>query len=255
MLFKLVVILFLLIVFVGEERGLASFGALVFNAITMIAMVYLMARGVNPYLVSFAASVLITYFTLVYQNGKNIKSISSVISVILVMALLSLGIMWIVNNSHIGGYNEAEMVSEEAAYFSMDVGIAMNSVMVCVVLIGLLGAVMDTSIAITTAVYEVHCNNKEFGLKELMQSGRNVGEDILGTTANTLLFAGMGELIMLSIWLCRMKGYSFSQFLNSKALFQEIILIVVANIGCVIIIPVSVLVICYMIKRPGKSQG
>lgn len=88
----------------GEERGLASFGALVINVITMIAMVYLMARGINPYLVSFTASVLITYFTLVYQNGKNIKSILSIISVILVMAVLSLGIIWIVNNSHIGGF-------------------------------------------------------------------------------------------------------------------------------------------------------
>ncbi len=236
--------------FIGEERGFASFIALVFNGIIMVILVYLMADGMNPYFLSFAASILITYVTLVYQNGKNMKSISAVISVILVMTVLTLGIMWIVNNSHIGGYSEVENISEEAMYLSTDIGISMNAVFVCVVLIGLLGAVMDTSIAITTAVYEVHRNNNELGLKELMQSGRNVGKDILGTTANTLLFAGMGELLMLFIWLSRMKNYSLSQLLNSKAFFQEMIIIIVSNIGCILIIPISVLVISYMIKRP-----
>jgi uncharacterized membrane protein len=254
MVFKLMMILFVLMLFIGEERGFVSFGALFLNGITMIILVYLIAGGINPYFVSFAASVLITYFTLVYQNGKNIKSISSVISVILVMAVLSFGIMWIVSNSHVGGYSEVEIIGEEATYLSADVGISMNTVMVCVVLIGLLGAVMDTSIAITTAVYEVHRNNNELGLKELMQSGKNVGRDILGTTANTLFFAGMGEVIMLFIWLFRMNGYTFSQFLNSKAFFQEMLIIIVSNIGCVIIIPVSVLVISYMIKRPGSRN-
>jgi uncharacterized membrane protein len=250
MIIKLFLILFVLMLFIGGERGWISFGTLVINGITMIVLVYFIAIGINPYAASFAASILITYFTLVHQNGKNIKSISSVISVILVMAILSLGILWIVNNSHIGGYSEVDIISDEAMYLSPEVGIPMNTVMVCVVLIGLLGAVIDTSIAITTAVYEVYRNNNELGLKELMKSGSNVGRDILGTTANTLIFAGMGEVIMLFIWLSRINNYSFSQFLNSKAFFQEMIIIVVSNIGCIIIIPVSILVISYMLKRP-----
>ncbi|MFA9378785.1 MAG: YibE/F family protein [Lachnotalea sp.] len=248
MIIKLIVILFVLMLIIGQERGWISFIALFINGIIMIALVYGIARGINPYVVSFAASTLITYITLVYQNGKNVKSISSVISVIFVMAVLTFVIQWIVNNSHIGGYSEV-VISDESMYFSTEVGLSMNAVMVCVVLIGLLGAVIDTSITITTAVYEVHRTNNNLGIKELAQSGRNFGEDILGTMANTLLFAGMGEVLMLFIWISRMNNYSFSQFLNSKAFLQEMIVIIVSNIGCVIVIPVSVLVICYMLKR------
>lgn len=247
MIIKLIVILFVLMLFIGDERGWVSFVTLVINGIIMIALVYFIVRGINPYIVLLAASILITYFTLVHQNGNNIKTISSVISVILVMAILSFGILWIVNNSHIGGFSEVD-IDSDAMFFSTELGISMNAVMVCVVLIGLLGAVIDTSITITTAVYEVHRNNDEFGMKELMQSGINVGRDILGTTANTLLFAGMGEGLMLFIWLSTINNYSFSQFLNSKAFFQEMIIIIVSNIGCIIVIPVSILVICYMLK-------
>ena len=249
MIIKLVVILFILMLWVGEERGLISFGTLVFNGFIMIALIYFMADGINPYVVSFVAAVLITYFTLVYQNGKNLKSISAVISVIIVMAVLSFGIMWLVSQSHIVGYSEVDFVEEEAMFLSADLHIAMNQVMVCVVLIGLLGAVMDTAIAITTAVFEVHRNNPELELKELMQSGRNVGKDILGTTANTLLFAGMGELVMLFIWFNKLNHYTISQLVNSKAFFQEMIIIIVSNIGCILIIPISVLVISYMLKH------
>jgi uncharacterized membrane protein len=252
MIFKLLIILFVLMIFIGDARGFASFITLVFNTFIMIILVYLIAAGMNPYFISFVASLLITYFTLVYQNGKNIKSIASVISVFLVMAILSFSIMWIVGNSHIGGYNEIDIISEESMYLSTDIGISMNAVMACVVLMGLLGAVMDTSIAITTAVYEIHRNNQELILKELMLSGRNVGRDILGTTANTLLFAGMGETILLFIWLSKMNNYSLSQLLNSKAFFQEMIIVVVSNIGCIIIIPISVIVVSYMIKHRGN---
>jgi uncharacterized membrane protein len=82
-----------------------------------------------------------------------------------------------------------------------------------------------------------------------MQSGKNVGKDILGTTSNTLLFAGMGEILLLFIWLSKMNHYSIPQLINSKAVFQELIIILVSNIGCLLIIPISVLVISYLLKQ------
>lgn len=234
---------------IGDERGFISFGSLVFNGVILVGLVFLIAKGMNLYLLSILASILITYVTLVHQNGKNVKSIASLLSVLLVMAVLSLGILWIINRSHIGGYNEIDKISEEAMYLSTNIGISMNQVMVCVVLMGLLGAIMDTSIAITTAVYEVYRNNNELSFLDLMNSGRTVGRDILGTTANTLFFAGMGESMMLFIWLGRMRENTFAQLINSKAFLQEMMIIIISNIGCILIIPTSVLVIGVMLKQ------
>lgn len=249
MIFKLLIILFILMLIIGEERGFKAFGTLLFNGMTLIISVFLISDGFGPYIVCLIASVLITIFTLIFQNGKNIKSLAAVVSVIIVMILLSIFIVLIVKNSHMGGYSEVDRISEEAMYLSVDLDISMEDLMVCVVLMGLLGAIMDTAIAITTAVYEVHRNNTKLGENQLMLSGAKVGRDILGTTANTLFFAGMGETIMLFIWLIRMKNYSFSEIINSKAFFQEMGVIVISNIGCMVIIPVAIGMITLFIRK------
>ena len=107
---------------------------------------------------------------------------------------------------------------------------------------------MDTSFAISTAVFEVSENNNELTEKELIKSGDNIGRDILGTTINTLLFAGMGESMFLMMLFARYK-YTFLQLINSKAFVQELFIIVVSNIGCLLIIPLTSVITTYMIKR------
>ena len=151
-----------------------------------------------------------------------------------------------VNKTRIAGYSEVDRYEEITMYVSTNISVKMDQVMVCVVLLGLLGAIMDTSIAITTAVYEIHRNNPHFGSKQLLRSGRNVGKDIMGTTVNTLLLATVGETIMLNVLYLKFH-YTFAKLLNSKSFFQEFCLIIFSNIGCLLIIPISNRVISYLL--------
>ena len=114
----------------------------------------------------------------------------------------------------------------------------MPAVSLAAVILGLLGAVMDTAVAITTAVNEVYMNNRGLTEKELFRSGMRVGRDILGTTVNTLFFAGLGESIMLAVLFMKSED-SFAVILNSKSLFQEVSGLLTGAIGCLFIIPLS----------------
>ncbi len=249
MIFYLLILLASLMTIVGGHRGSVSFIALFFNMLIMIITVVLLAKGYPSFLVVLMTSIAVTGVTLFFQNGKNLKTIAAAISVIGVIMLLGIGVVWIVRGSLMSGYNELDFYSEAAMFYEKNVHLNMPNIMVGVVFLSLLGAIMDTAIAITTAVFEVHRNNPEMTEKQLFSSGMIVGKDIMGTTVNTLLFVALGESFLIILWFVRYGGYDLVALANSKAFFQEIVTILIANIGCMLIIPVSTLVISSLLKR------
>ena len=124
----------------------------------------------------------------------------------------------------------------------------MKEVQIAIIIFGILGAIIDTSIAISTSVYEVYRNNENLSSKELFKSGIVMGKDIIGTTANTLLFTSIGESMMMFL-LFKNFGYTFERIINTKAMFQQLIFTVFGGIGCVIIIPITSFLISNNIKE------
>ena len=60
------------------------------------------------------------------------------------------------------------------------------------IIMGALGAVMDVSMSIASAIKEIKEARPDIGRKDLFKSGMNVGKDIMGTMANTLILAYTG---------------------------------------------------------------
>lgn len=238
MILALTIILFFLMVLVGGNRGLDSFFALVRTVLALILNIYLIAWGFPPILVTLAISIFFVITVLYVQNGKNAKMHAAAIAVAVVMLLVIVTAGPILWQAGISGYNEIEQYEEISMYLSADLSVPMPAVSLAAVVLGLIGAVMDTAVAITTAVNEVYMNNQELTEKELFRSGLCVGRDILGTTINTLFFAGLGESIMLAVLFMRSEE-RFAAILNSKSLFQEVSGLLTGAIGCLLIIPLS----------------
>jgi uncharacterized membrane protein len=59
-------------------------------------------------------------------------------------------------------------------------------------LIASLGAIMDVAMSVASSVCEVHASNPLLARGYLLRSGMNVGRDIMGTMANTLILAFTG---------------------------------------------------------------
>lgn len=238
MILTLVVILFFLMLFVGGNRGVDSFFALVRTSVVLVVNVYLLAWGLPAIPTTFLMCVFFLIIVLYVQNGKNAKMHAAAFSVILVLLVVFATAGPVLLSAGSSGYNEIEQYEEISMYLSGDLAVSMSSVTLSAVVLGLLGAIMDTAVAITTAVNEVYVNQPGMSAKELFQSGLAVGKDILGTTVNTLFFAGLGECIMLAVLFMKNED-DFAAILNSKALFQEVSGLLIGVTGCVLIIPLS----------------
>lgn len=238
MILVLTIILFFLMVLVGGNRGLDSFFALVRTILALVVNIYLIAWGLPPVLVTLVISIFFVVTVLYVQNGRNAKMHAAALAVAIVMLLVLATAGPVLWKAGMSGYNEIEQYEEISMYLSADLSVSMQAVSLAAVILGLLGAVMDTAVAITTAVNEVYMNNRRLTEKELFCSGMCVGKDILGTTVNTLFFAGLGESIMLAVLFMKSED-SFAVILNSKALFQEVSGLLTGAVGCLFIIPLS----------------
>ena len=232
----LILILFLLMLYIDKNRGIKLFISLVINFLILVALFYFIALGINPIIVSILACLLISYIILYYVNGKNIKTKASLKSIFIVLIILTLGIFIMTNLSRIAGFGYESY--EEINMFSYDVKMDFTNIAIALVLISLIGATTDSSVAISSALYEVYDNNKHLGKRELYKSGLSIGKDILCTTTNTLLFAFLSEFLTLMIWFYK-GNYSFLEIVNAKVFVSEFIRILFSAIGCVIIIPIT----------------
>lgn len=232
----LILILLALMVYIDKKRGVKLFISLCANFIILMVLFYLMALGINPIIVSLIGCFIVSYIILYFVNGKNVKTTSSLKSIVVVLIILALLIFTMTYFSRIAGFGIEAF--EEINMFSYDVRIDFTDIAIALILISLIGASVDSSIAISSALYEVYENNKSLTEKELFNSGMNIGKDILCTTTNTLLFAFLGDFMTLVIWYFK-GGYTFLEIINAKAFCAELIRILFSAIGCLLVIPIT----------------
>ncbi len=242
----LIILLFLLMIYIDIKRGIKLFLSIIFNFIILMIIFYLIALGLNPIICSLMGCFIISYIILYYVNEKNIKTESSLKSVIIVLIILSFLIFFVTKISRIAGFGYESY--EEINMFSYDVKIDFTNIAISMILISLIGATVDSSIAISSALYEVYDNNKNLSKKELFLSGMNIGRDILCTTNNTLMFAFLGEFMTLLIWFYK-GDYSFLEIVNAKTFVSEMIKILFSALGCIIVIPITAYITTETLKK------
>ena len=234
-------ILLFLIMIIGGDRGVISLISLVGNMLLSLA-IWLMAAGAPVLLVTVGVGTIISCVTLFYQNGTNEKTKSAFTAVLITMAVLFFFIYMVVWRSEAGGLNEIQAVEDDVLYYNMNLDINMRNVATAVIILSTLGAVLDMALTVTTSVYEVSIHKPEMKLTELVESGMQIGREVIGTTVNTLLFAYLGESLLLFSYL-KMQDYTLETLLNSKILFQNCVSMIFGEIACVVVMPVAAVLV------------
>ena len=247
----LIILLFLLMIYIDIKRGIKLFLSILFNFIILMIIFYLIAIGLNPIICSLIGCFIISYIILYYVNERNVKTESSLKSVIIVLIILSFLILFVTKISRIAGFGYESY--EEINMFSYDVKIDFTNIAISMILISLIGATVDSSIAISSALYEVYDNNKNLSKKDLFLSGMNIGKDILCTTNNTLMFAFLGEFMTLLIWFYK-GDYSFLEIVNAKTFVSEMIKILFSAVGCIIVIPITAYITTESLKKNNNNN-
>jgi len=232
----LLIILFALMFAIGGKRGAKSFFTLVFNFLILFLMIIFISFGFDPIKVTVIFSVIITIVTLFYVNGMNIKTVSSLISVSIVI-LITLALTYKMGTSaNIQGFGNEQ--AETLIGLSVYVQTNFSEIVICGVLIGLIGAIIDVSISISSSMYEIHKSNPAAPKKNLFISGMNIGRDILGTMTNTILFAYIGGFMTLIIYFNKL-NYTFLSIINAKIFCSEVFQSLCGGVGIVLIIPIT----------------
>ncbi|SER75478.1 YibE/F family protein [Lachnobacterium bovis] len=237
----LAVFLFIMMSAIGGERGIVSVFSIFGNIVLLIIFLYLLAGGHNIYVVTLLCGIFFLFITLFAQNGVNLKTLAAFISILVIMCLLGLISTVVVNNFNLGGFGELYTLDEDMAFLNNKIGIDANALLVSSCFLGGIGAICDTALSVATVEFEVYSNNKDIEEKKLIIAGNKVGKDILGTTINTLLFAELGDAFFVWIIFVR-RHYDFVELINSKSFLQNILMLVISNIGCLTIIPLTALI-------------
>jgi uncharacterized membrane protein len=234
--FLLLIILFTLMAIVGGQRGVRSFFTLFLNFIILFFMIILIGAKLDPIKVTVFGCITISFITLFFINGFNVKTVSSLLAVTIVVFLTMLMTYNIGNGAKIQGFGNEQ--SETISYLSIYVQLNFAKIVICQVLIGLLGAIIDVSISISSSMYEIYKSDISITRNNVLKSGMNIGKDILGTMTNTLLFAYIGGFMTLIIYFNELH-YSVTDILNVKVFCSEVFQILCGGIGIVLIIPIT----------------
>lgn len=235
---------------VGGEKGAKSFFSLIFNFIALFILLWLITLGFDPIKAMVFGCIIISSITLFYINGVNKKTVSSLFAVIVVVLITMLLTYRIGVNAKIQGVSKEQV--ESVTYLSPYVPLDFSKVIICVVLTGLLGAIIDVSISISSSMNEIFKNNPAIAKSSLFKSGINIGKDILGTMTNTLLFAYIGGFMTLILWFNRL-NYSIANIVNAKIFCSEIFQILSSGIGIILIIPATAIITSMVLFFKGPS--
>jgi len=244
----LLVIFILLALFIGGDRTAKSLITLSVNAAILFFAVIIMEAGANALIVSVITCLLVTLMTVFYQNEVNEKTKSAFWAVLIIFGIMLILIWIFVYGAHLQGIPTTVQyqIREENGYAG-NIRISMFLVQMATILITLVGAVIDTAIAVASGTFEVVKNNPGMGKNELFYSGLKIGGGILSATVNTLFFIFAGEFLVTAVNFAAYR--TFSVMVNSKEFAQGTITILISAVGCVLIIPITAMIAAGRFKR------
>ncbi|WP_313133003.1 YibE/F family protein [Anaerocolumna sp.] len=236
LIYGIIILFSALLCIIGGKKGFMALVGLIFTILCVLnILVPLISKGVPVLPLTILIVVVTTIVCLILLDGINPKTFSAITGTIL--GVLVAGILaYIVGKlAHISGLNMEE--AESMLLIATDNGLKVRDLLVAGILISALGAVMDTGMSISSAIYELHSVNPTMKSIELFQSGMNIGKDAMGTMANTLILAFAGSSLNLVLMIFAY-GIPFSQIINTDLIALEIIRAITASIGIILSVPI-----------------
>lgn len=232
-----------LLVYVGRKKGFYSLVSIAITALLITNFLSPMILvGINPILATILICLISTAITMYSVGGFNRKSSSAVLGCLLSIVVAGVLSLITVKVAHLTGFS-----SENSMFlFSAHPELNFIAIAVSTMLLATLGAVMDVAMSIASTINEIYTVDSSKTVKELFTCGMNVGRDIIGTMANTLILVYLGSslpLILLS------SNIDFLKFVNLNQVVTEIASALIGSCAIVICVPITALVASELIKN------
>ncbi|MGO2696884.1 YibE/F family protein [Bavariicoccus seileri] len=238
----LLILLSILIFIVFGEVAFSIISGTVANFCLFILLVLLLVNGLPVYGSTLLIFLAIAAITLFYINEFNRKTLVAFICVLFFLMVFTLVVWPLIHVLKVYGFPPEEL--DELSEFDFSVNVPFAALNTSLILLSFSGAVIDGSMAISSASSELVVHAKQVVFKEVLSSSLVVVRDVLNSTINTLLFAFMGSNLGLIIWLQDL-NYSFQDIINSKVFVGGLLTSVLSGIAAVLILPLTSAVASY----------
>ncbi len=232
-----------LLVYVGRKKGFYSLISIGLTVLLIThALTPLILLGLNPVAATILICIASTAATMYLVGGFNAKSTSAVIGAIL--SLLFAGLLSYITmfTAHLTGFTGENSMFLYTAHPELDfIGITISTM-----ILATLGAVMDVAMSIASTINEIYITDNTKTVKDLFISGMNVGRDIIGTMANTLILVYLGGSLPL---LLLAGNIDLQKFINLNQVVTETASALIGSIAIVICVPFTAVAASQMIKH------
>ncbi|MBC5996157.1 YibE/F family protein [Romboutsia ilealis] len=233
----LLFIFIFVVLFLGKLKGAKSLFSLVFTMICIFfVFIPLIIRGINPIASSIIIVILSTMVTMISLNGVTKKTFVASLSCILCTIIAGLIAYIFGKFNNISTFNTAEV--QDLLFVSTKTSLKVKDLLFAGILISSLGAIMDTTMSITSSIFEIKDVNNNLSKSQLFISGMNIGKDIMGTMTNTLILAFTGSSINILI-IYFMYCMPYIQLINIDLIVLEIVQGLSGGIAVILSIPIT----------------
>ena len=238
-----------LILFAGPTgiRAIASFVLTVLTLWKVLVPLYL--KGYNPIWIGLAITLFLTVLIIALVYGFDRRCWAAVSGSFLgILVTCVLGVLF----TDLFQIHGAVMSYSESLLYSGYQHLNLTQIFMASIFIGASGAIMDLSVDITSAVYEVVEKRPDLTWWEATRSGMNVGRAAMGTMTTTLLFAYSGGYVAL-LMVFMAQGTPVENILNYKYVAAELIHTVIGSFGLVTVAPFTALCAGVFLNRKEKQ--
>ncbi len=237
-----------LLIYVGRKKGVCSLISILITIFLVIKVLSpMILLGINPILVTISISLISTAITMFLVGGFNKKSTAAIIGCTLSLIFAATLSLITVKLASLSGFSDENSLFLYSIHPELD----FIAITVSTMIIATMGAVMDVSMSIASTINEIHSIDNSKTAKELFKSGMNVGKDIIGTMANTLILVYLGTSLPLILLL---SNIDMQKFINLNQVVAEISSALIGSCALILCVPITALISAILIKKDNDIE-
>ena len=252
----------MLALFLGFAILLILFGGMTGAKALLVLLfaVLLIAKGLIAFILFAPSHILLwtiligTIITLATQlivNGCNVKSAGAIIGTIGGILVAGLLAILAIHFTYLTGIDEEQAGMLKSLYLQ---NVDFRELLFSGIVLGALGAVMDVAVSIASAQYEMKLLAPKTKFQTLVTSGLNVGRDVMGTMANTLVLAYIGGALPLILLISAQPDLPLLHVMNLNMIATEVVRSLIGSIGLLCAIPITAYATAFLITiRPQRK--
>jgi uncharacterized membrane protein len=238
-----------IVVAVARLKGLAALVGLV-GALLIVWLFTLPAllAGRHPLAVGLVTASAVMFTVVYLAHGISVKTTTALLGTLAGVAAVAALAWWSIPATHLTPLTHDDLGQLHWAVPGLDV----KGILLCGMVLAGVGVLNDVTITQASAVWELRAAAPTASRRTVFAHAMRIGRDHIASTVYTIAFAYVGSALGL-LTLAATLDHAVLDLLTFEAVASEIVPILVASIGLVLVIPLTTAIGAWLCGRPRQG--